>query len=134
MLKDIDIPQVKDVAIAIVPELNDLKEEIWNAYLINLKKEAIEGVLISSRGYGKVEGRDKRTVTFRHFLDVVPPRSFRRIEELIPEVFSLNNEFWLTFYLHQKLYDKKYIFLAESISHDLFSNIPILEKRGVLIK
>lgn len=134
MLKDIDIPVVKDIAIAIVPELNNLKEEVWNAYLINLKSEDIEGVLVSSRGYGQVEGVGKKTITFRHFLDVVPAKSYRRIEELIPEVFSLNNEFWLTFYLDKKLYDKKYIFLAESINQDLFSTIPILDKRGVIIK
>ena len=41
MLKDIDIPKVEDVAVGIVPEVNQLGDEMWNVYLINLKKELI---------------------------------------------------------------------------------------------
>lgn len=134
MLKDIDIPKVEDVAVAIVPEVNKLGEEMWNVYLVNLKDTLIEGVLVSSRGYGSLNGESKRTATFRHFLDVLDGRSFKKIEEIVPEVFGLNNEFWVSFYLNKKMYDKKYIFLPETISEEHFSTIPVLEKKGVLIK
>ena len=46
MLKDIDIPKVEDVAVGIVPEMNQLGDEMWNVYLINLKSASIEGVLV----------------------------------------------------------------------------------------
>lgn len=134
MLKDIEIPKVEDIAVGIVPETNELGAEMWNVYLVNLKPAKIEGVLVSSRGYGKVFGSSKRTATFRHFLDVLEGKSFKKIEEIVPEVFGLNNEFWVSFYLNRKMFDKKYIFLPETISEKHFTTIPLLEKRGVLIK
>ena len=134
MLKDIDIPKVEDVAVAVVPEMNELAEEMWNVYLVNLKDALIEGVLVSSRGYGSLNGETKRTTTFRHFLDVLEGKSFKKIEEIVPEVFGLNNEFWVSFYLDKKMYDKKYIFLPESISDEHMTTIPIINKQGVLIK
>ena len=134
MLKDIDIPKVEDVAVGIVPEMNQLGDEMWNVYLINLKSASIEGVLVSSRGYGVLNGSTKRTATFRHFLDVLEGKSFKKIEEIVPEVFGLSNEFWVTFYLNKKMFDKKYIFLPETIVEQNFTQIPILDKRGVFIK
>jgi len=134
MLKDIDIPKVKDIGIAIVLELNEAAAEMWNVYLINLKNVPIEGVLVSSRGYGSIDGSSKKTTTFRHFLDVVEGNSFKKVEEIVPEVFGLNNEFWLSFYLDKKMYDKKYIFLPEAISEGHFTTIPLVNKRGVLIE
>jgi len=134
MLKDIEIPKVEDVAVGIVPELNEVGNEMWNVYLVNMKSASIEGVLVSSRGYGKVNGSNKRTATFRHFLDVLNGKSFKKIEEIVPEVFGLNNEFWVSFFLNKKMFDKKYIFLPETIVERNFTAIPILEKRGVLIK
>jgi len=134
MLKDIDIPTVEDIGIAIVLELNELAVEMWNVYLINLKDDLIEGVLVSSRGYGSVDGSSRRTTTFRHFLDTVDANSFKKFEEIVPEVFGLNNEFWVSFYLNKKMYDKKFIFLPEAISEEHFTTIPLLDKKGVLIK
>jgi len=134
MLKDIEIPKVEDVAVGIVPELNEVGNEMWNVYLVNMKSASIEGVLVSSRGYGSVDGSNKRTATFRHFLDVLDGKSFKKIEEIVPEVFGLNNEFWVSFFLNKKMFDKKYIFLPETIVERNFTTIPILEKRGVLIK
>ncbi len=133
MLSDIEIPKVEDVAVAVVPETNEVGEEMWIVYLINLKPNLIEGVLVSSRGYGSMDGRKKKTTTFRHFLDELPPNSFKKIEEIVPEVFGLNNEFWVSFYLNKKMYDKKYIFLPETIKERHFTEIPVLGKRGVLI-
>lgn len=134
MLKDINIPKVEDVAMAIVPEINKLGEEEWNVYVINLKNELIEGVLVSSRGYGQLDGVKKKTTTLRHFLDEIPAKSAKKFEEIMPEVFGINNEFWLSFYLDKKMYDKKYIFLAESVNLDNFSTLPIINKKGILIK
>lgn len=46
MKKDIEFPVVKDIAVAVVSEKNELNEDIWNVYLINLKNEPIELSLI----------------------------------------------------------------------------------------
>ena len=50
------------------------------------------------------------------------------------DVFALSNQYWLSFYIGEKLLDKKYIFLAGSIEEDNFTTIPLMEKRGVMIE
>lgn len=134
MKKDINPPKVEDIAVAIIKEINDLGGEEWFVYLINLKDKLIEGVLVSSRGYGEIDGEIKKTATLRHFLDEMEPNSFKKIEPLTKELLSLSNEFWVSFYLNKQLFDKKYIFLAESVTKQNEVNIPLIGKRGILIK
>jgi hypothetical protein len=133
MRKDIEIPVVTDVAVAIVSEVNELNEEEWNAYIINLKAKPLEGVLVSSRGYGEINNESRKTSELRHFLDVLEPKSFKKIEPIMEDVFGLNNEYWVSFYLERKMFDKKFIFLAESIRKENCVTIPIINKKGVLI-
>ena len=130
MLKDIDIPKVEDVAVGIVPEMNQLGDEMWNVYLINLKSASIEGVLVSSRGYGILNGSTKRTATFRHFLDVLQGKSFKKIEEIVPEVFGLSNEFWVSFYLNKKMFDKSTFFCPKRSLNKISRRFPFWT-RGV---
>ena len=62
MKKDIEIPKVEGVYVAIVHEYNDIyKTNDWNAYIINDKVVDLEMILIVSSGYLK----DKITSTFR---------------------------------------------------------------------
>ncbi len=133
MKKDLIQPEVKDVYIAVIGRKNEFDETEWVAYLINNRNEKLEGVLVSTRGYGEIEGEHKKTATFRHSLDEVEPKTYKRIEELPEELFALSNEFWLSFYIDKKMYDKKYIFLAESISHFNSINVPIINELGVMI-
>jgi len=133
MIKDIPELKVENIAIAVVQEKNELEETVWNSYLINLKDEKIEGVLVTSTGYGELNEEKVRTSTLRHFLDEVAPKSFVKIEPIIEEVFGINNEYWLSFYLNKTMYDKRYVFLAESITEANFTTIPIMNKKGVMI-
>ena len=112
MIKDIPELLVEDIAIAIVMEENDVGENIWNSYFINYKKEKIETVLVTSTGYGIINNEKVNTSTLRHFLDSVEASSFMKIEPVVQEVFGINNEYWVSFYHHKHLYDKKFIFLA----------------------
>lgn len=132
MLKDIPNFIVEDIAIAVVQEENETGELVWSSYLLNLKSEPIEGVLVSTKGYGNYEGEDVKTSMLRHFLDVVPAKGYAMIEPIIENLFGLNNEFWVSFYLNGAMYDKKYIFLPESIKEDFFINVPLLNKKGVV--
>lgn len=134
MKKDISPPIVQDVAIAIVKEQNEKDETVWNSYLINLKDELLEGVLVTTVGYGDMNDEKVKTSTLRHFLDEVPANTFKKIEPIMEDVFGLNNEFWASFYINKVMYDKKYIFLPETIKEEHFTTIPILDKKGVLIK
>ncbi len=134
MKKDIVPPVVEDIAVAVVKELNELNEEEWNVYLLNLKKEKIEGVLVTSKGYGVYNEEEVKTSTLRHFLDIVEANSFKKIEPIVETVFGLNNEYWVSFFQHNVMYDKKYIFLPETVKEENFTPIPILNKKGVMIK
>ncbi len=133
MIKDIPELIVENVAIAVVREKNELDETVWNSYLINLKDQKIEGVLITSTGYGELNDEKVKTSTLRHFLDEVEPKSFVKIEPIIEEVFGINNEYWLSFYFNKTMYDKRYVFLAESITEANFTTIPLINKKGVMI-
>jgi hypothetical protein len=134
MIKDIQPPIVENIAVAIVREQNAEGETEWNVYLINLKNEIIEGVLVSSTGYGIYNEEDVKTSTLRHFLGAVPANSFKKIEPIVESLFGINNEYWVSFFLKNKMYDKKFIFLAETINDEYFTTVPILNKKGVLIK
>jgi len=133
MKKDLIQLEVKDVFIAVIGHKNEFDETEWVAYLINNKNVKLEGVLVSTRGYGEIDGEHKKTATFRHSLDELEPKSYKKIEELPKELFALSNEFWLSFYVNKKMYDKKYIFLPESISHFNSINVPIINELGVMI-
>lgn len=134
MLKDIPENKVENIAMAIVSELSPEGDQVWNVYLLNLKEEFIEGVLVTSKGYGIQDGEQVRTSTLRHFLDVIPSKGFVKVEPIIETVFGLNNEYWVSFYQNQVMYDKKYLFLPESIRPDNFIKVPIINKTGVMIR
>lgn len=134
MKKDIEHPEVEDIAVAVVKEKNELGEENWYAYFLNLKNVTVNNVLVTSRGYGMLDDEEIKTSTLRHFLEDVPPMSAMKIELIMDNVFGLNNEYWVSFYVGKTIYDKKYIFLPETIIEDNFTHIPILETQGVMIK
>jgi hypothetical protein len=138
MLKDIPELKVEDIALAIVPDVQVGEEPneftVWDVFLINLKKQPIHGVLVSSQGYGSLQGEEVKTSVLRHFFDEVEPMSAALVEPIDREVFGLNNEYLVSFYVGKTIYDKKYLFLPESILVDNFSHIPVLNKTGVMIK
>ena len=134
MKKDIVHPIVEEVALVVVKEDGLPAQTEWNVYLVNMRHETIEGVLVTSKGYGNINGEALKTSTLRHFLDIVPGNSYAKVEQIMDNLFGLNNEYWLSFYLNKLIYDKKYIFLPETIREENFVTIPILNKRGVMIK
>jgi hypothetical protein len=94
----------------------------------------MEGVLVTSKGYGFHGGEKVKTSTLRHFLDIVPPHDFAKVEPIVETVFGLNNEYWVSFYVNKVMFDKKYLFLPETISEEFFTHIPVIDKKGVMIK
>lgn len=137
MRKDIQVPKVKDIAVAVVQELNEEKTtNIYNVYFINLTEDVVENVLVTSKGYGenKVTNEQIKTSVLRHNLGVLRPDSFTKIEPIMEDMFPLNNEYWVSFFIDDKMFDKKFIFLAETIQESNFVTIPVINKKGVLIK
>lgn len=134
MLKDIPKLTVENLVVAIVREQNDEGELVWNSYLVNLYDHQISNVLVSSKGYGQYEGREVKTSVLRHLIGNVDAKDYAKIEPIMENLFGLNNEFWVSFYKGRDIYDKKYIFLPETIKEENFTTIPVLNKPGVMIR
>ena len=131
MRKDIEIPVVKNVYVAVVHEWNDeFLSKDWNAYIINDKDKPIEAVIVVTQGY---KG-DRKTSLLRHGLGTVEAKSSVKIEMIQEELLSFTNEFRVTFFLDNKLYDKKYVFAKNSINENAFQDLPVMDQRGVLVK
>ena len=122
MKRDIEIPVVKDVYIALIHE--------WNAYIINNRNTPIEMALIVSKGY---DG-DRKTSTMRHAIGVVGAKTYEKIELIQEDVLTLNNEFFVTYYADNKLYEKRFLFEKNSIHESNLITIPLIEKDGIFAK
>ena len=131
MKKDIDIPKVEGVYVAIVNEYNDIyKTQDWNAYIINDKDVDLEMVLIVTSGYSE----NKMTSIFRKKLDLLPKKSYAKIELMQEDLFAINNQFDVTFFENNKMFDKTYTFKKNTVNLKALQAVPLMEAKGVLVK
>ncbi len=131
MKSDIQIPQVKDVYVAIVREWDDkMLGQNWFAYVINNRDTAIEMVIVVTKGYDK----ERKTSTLRHGLNTIDAKSNGKIEMVQDEVLTMNNEFVVTFFADNTLYDKTYLFRKNTINESALQDVPTMDQRGVLVK
>lgn len=131
MKKDIHIPKVEGVYIAIVNEYNSIyKSQDWNAYIINDKDVDIDTIIIVTGGYSE----EKITSTFRKKLDKLPKKSYAKIELLQEGLFALNNTFKVTFFEGNTMFDKTYLFRKNTINLKALHPIPLMDVKGVLVK
>ena len=129
MKKDIQIPEVKNVHVAIVYEYNEIyKTDDWNVYVINNKNTDLEMMVIVSQGFSET----KTTSLLRKKLNKLPANSFAKIEFMQPDLFKLNNRFQVTFFEGNTLYEKTFIFKENTIKETSLRIIPELKKQGVL--
>jgi hypothetical protein len=129
--KDIKIPEVKDVYVAVVQEEHpEYKTQDWNAYIINNSDVDLETVLIVSQGYTD----KKMTPPMRHTIALLPARSYAKIEYLQEKVLELNNAFKVTFFESNQMFDKTYLFRQNTINDKALQTLPLMQLRGVLVK
>lgn len=120
------------MTVAVVREKTLFNSYDWKVFLINNNSFAIENTLVASHGYGEKEGRPQKTSTLRHFLETVPARSSALIEPIHEDVFHLNNEYWVSYYIGSQIYDKRFVFVPDTISEQNLTYIKELEMEGVL--
>lgn len=133
MKKDLPANIVEDIYISVVLESDSPEGKSWNVYLVNNKNEDIQDVLVSSKGYGLKEDREVKTSVLRHFIGNVGAHDYALIEAIDEQVFGLTNEYLLSYYINKVIYDKKFIFLPESIVDSNLTRVPVLNKPGVVI-
>ncbi|MGI4739059.1 MAG: hypothetical protein ACRYG7_28155 [Janthinobacterium lividum] len=139
MKQDISFDAVEGVAIAIVPDdevgvLGAVGVPTWAVYLLNSNDFALDTVLISADGYGtQPSGEVVRTSTLRYRFPTVAPHSATLVELIDPAVFHLTNQYWVSYYRDTKIFDKKFVFVPDSIVVDNLSRLDLLAGRaGVL--
>ena len=133
MKEEIKGPIVEKVSVAIV--LEDDNSDIYNVYLINFRDDIMEGIIITSVGYGEnaVTGEKIETSTLRHSLEVLLPNEAAKIEAIMPEVFSLYNEYWVSFWVNDDLFDKRFVFNAETIIKSQLKELAFFGKKGMIL-
>ena len=135
MKKDIIIPEVENVFLAAVQEWNDdFMDKVWYAYLVNDSDFNLDSVMVVSKAFGTIDGEMKKTSLLRHAFVEIRAVSVVKIELLEKSVLVLNNEFMVTFFIGDKLFDRKFIFKANTITPDYVEEVPILFVDGVMVR
>ena len=135
MKKDIIIPQVENVFLAAVQEWSDdFMEKVWYIYLVNDSDFNLDSVMVVSKAFGTIDGEMKKTSLLRHAFMEVRAVTFVKVEMVDKSVLALNNEFMVTFFIGNTLYDRKFTFKANSITPDYVEEVPLLFVDGVIVR
>jgi hypothetical protein len=128
-------PKVENVGVAVIQSINEEKEKEYTVYLISLREDIMEGIIIASTGYGEntVTGEKIKTSTLRHGIEVLLPNEIAKIEPIMPDVFGLSNEYWVSFWVEDVLYDKRFVFPVESLIEENFKYLDLFKRKGVLL-
>jgi len=135
MKSDITIPKVENVFLAAIQEWNDdFMDNVWNVYLINDSDFDLDSVMVVSKAFGTIDGEMKKTSLLRHAFMKVPSISVVKVEMIEKSVLALNNEFMVTYFIGNTLYDKKFTFRKNMINERATEEVPIIWKNGVVVK
>lgn len=130
MKKDIEnsIAEVKNVYIVAAFEHNSIfKVDEWTIYLVNDNSEPLETVLIVSKG----ESKTKTTSVLRKKLEVLPAKSFAKLEFLHEDVLQVDNIFQVTYFFDGKLMHKDFKFPKHSLKPEDIEDLPLLSTKGI---
>ena len=127
MRKDINFSPVKDVHVVVGKD-----DKGWKVFLINRTRDKLENVMVTSRGYGETKTEKQQTSTLRHLIPFIEPGEYALIEPIDESVFHLNNEYWVSYFIDGQVYDKKFIFVPDSILEENLIFIEELEMKGIL--
>ena len=132
MKKDINFLPVEGVQIVIARKKNSGGDYDWQVFLINQKDVPIKTVFVTSKGYGLKNEEEQKTSTLRHFFVDIQPGAYEVVESIMPDVFHLNNEYWVSYFIDEQVFDKKFIFVPDSITEQHLVKIPALGLEGIL--
>lgn len=132
MIKDIQIPTVVNVTIAVARKKAIGESEEWLVYLINKNEHPIENTLVASSGQGEQNGQQQKTSILRHYLQTVQPKSAALIEPIDKSLFHLANEFWVSYYIGSTIFDKRFVFVPETICEANLTYVKELDMEAVL--
>jgi hypothetical protein len=108
MLKDLNFDPVTDVRLAIAKTPEKTGESTFYLYLINGKQEALKNVLVMTEAAENEDGSGRKTSKLRHFIEHIDPMHSIKVETVDPAVLGFYNRIWLSFYLDEQIYDRRY--------------------------
>ncbi len=131
MKKDIEIKEFKGLSLVVIYNYNEIyKTNDWHAYLLNESNLDLSTVLIVTKGFDE----ERETAVLRHKIEVLPAGSFAKIELLQEEVLELNNEFRLSFFADNSLFEKKFVIPKSTVKQGKLRMIKAMNKRGIVFK
>ncbi len=117
MKKDIEIAKVENLHLAIIQEYNTtFKTNDYYIYLINEKEVDLEMVLIVSKGFDE----KKITSKMHHKIDKLPAHSAAKVELIQEDVLQLNNEFKITFFENNKMFEKDFMIPKKQLRKEIY--------------
>ncbi|GAB3565464.1 hypothetical protein GCM10027578_12850 [Spirosoma luteolum] len=132
MKKDINFLPVEGVQVVVARKPNELGGFDWQVFLINQNQVPIKTVFVTSKGYGLKDDEEQKTSTLRHFFVEIQPGAHEVVETIMPDVFHLNNEYWVSYFIDSQVFDKKFIFVPDSIVEENLVPVPALGLDGIL--
>ncbi|MFN8347260.1 MAG: hypothetical protein U0X91_19815 [Spirosomataceae bacterium] len=136
MKKDIAFKPVTGIYVTIARRINEINQPEWHVYLINRNNTVITNVFVTSKGYSgdddKKKEEQQRTSTLRHYFAEIGAGDSVLVEPIMPDVFHLNNEYWVSYFMGNQIFDKKFIFVPDSIVEANLVSIAELGLEGVL--
>lgn len=136
MREDLLGPKVEGISLALVELPIEGGEPEYVVYMLSNREDIIEGIIVASTGYGAdpKTGQEIKTSTLRKGIEVMLPNEAARIEPIMPDLFALNNEFWVSFWADEVMYDKRFVFEANTIDPKKFVEIPQLKAKGIVLE
>ncbi len=117
MKADLKQPESTHVALAIKVD-ESLAEPYWTIHLVNQSNLMLEQIMVTATGYSP--NHSIKTSTLRHRLANLPPKKSQQIEVLSPQVFDLQNQYLVSYFIDGRLYDKKFVIKAGTIKKGLY--------------
>jgi hypothetical protein len=135
MREELKGPIVENVSIALVEIPLENNEKEYVVYLLNLRDDIMEGIIVASSGFGvnPKTGEEVKTSTLRRGIELMLPNEAARIEPIMPDLFDLTNEYWVSFWVNDVMYDKRFLFTPGSIKQEEFKLIELLGHKGILL-
>jgi len=125
--KDIDFTPVKNVHVVVGKD-----KEGWKVYLINRSENELENVMITSSGFGENQNEKQKTSMLRHMFPKIAAGDYAYVEPIQEDVFHLNNQYWVSYFINGKVFDKKFIFVPDSIIDENLIHIEEIQMQGIL--
>ncbi len=135
MKRDISFLPVEGIQVVIARKPTELDQYDWQVYLINQNDVMIRNVFVTSKGYGfldETQQLQQTTSTLRHYFAELQPNEYVAVETIMPDVFHLNNQYWVSYYIGDQIFDKKFIFVPDSITEQNLIQISELGLEGIL--